>query len=54
MNEVKIFSEKGGLLRLNLLFKTFHLTNGKNKFSFKENILVNIFPQRNYLASCNL
>ena len=35
----KIFSEKGGLLRLKLPFRTFNLSDARKKFLLKENIL---------------
>lgn len=39
VDEIKIFSEKGGLVRLKLPFKTFYITNTDKKYSFNKNIL---------------
>ncbi len=39
VNEVNVVSEKGGLLRLRLPFKTFYLTDIKKKFLLKDGIL---------------
>lgn len=39
MSEVKVFSEKGGLLELKLPYKSFHLTDSQKKFMFKNGLL---------------
>ncbi|MEO9021471.1 MAG: glycoside hydrolase family 95-like protein [Ginsengibacter sp.] len=39
VDEVKIFSEEGGLMRLKLPFKTFYVTEKSVKYSFNKNIL---------------